>query len=45
MVGCVEYLGEIWYVVNGIWFKRYKDAVRYYNDYIAKNGKERIPLI
>lgn len=44
MINTVKYLGKIWYLVGAIWFRTYEDAARYYNDEIAKNEDEYIPL-
>lgn len=44
MIHAVKYLNEIWYLIGSIWFKKYEDAARYYNDEIAKNETEYIPL-
>ena len=44
MIEIRKCLGEIWYLVGLIWFKTYEDAARYYNDEIAENETECIPL-
>lgn len=44
MIRVVKYSGKFWYLVDGIRFRTYEDAARYYNDNIAKSEEECIPL-
>ena len=44
MIHTVKYLGETWYLVGAIWFRTYEAAARYYNEEIAENESEYMPL-